>query len=68
MKKLISLLFSTVISFSLIAQEGDKEPYQVQNFNGSLATWRLKHPAGISQSKAGNPEMLKWKCIYVRKL
>ena len=53
MKKLISLLFTTVISISLFAQEWDKEPYQVQNFTGSINTLEVKTSGGSITVKGG---------------
>jgi len=65
MKKLISLLFSAVISISLIAQEGDKEPYQVQNFSGSISNLEVKTSGGNITVKGGQPGNAKVE-VYIR--
>ena len=65
MKKLISLLFTTVISISLIAQEWDKEPYQVQNFNGIISNLEVKTSGGNITVKGGQSGNAKVE-VYIR--
>jgi DUF4097 and DUF4098 domain-containing protein YvlB len=65
MKKLTSLLFSAVISISLIAQEGDKEPYQVQNFSSSISNLEVKTSGGNITVKGGQSGNAKVE-VYIR--
>lgn len=65
MKKLISLLFSAVISISLFAQEGDKEPYQVQNFSSSINNLEVKTSGGNITVKGGQTGNAKVE-VYIR--
>lgn len=65
MKKLISLLFATVVSFSLLAQEWDREPYQVQNFNGSFNNLEVKTSGGSITVKGGQTGNAKVE-VYIR--
>ncbi|MGL6268706.1 MAG: DUF4097 family beta strand repeat-containing protein [Chitinophagaceae bacterium] len=65
MKKLISLLLSTVVSVSLIAQEGDKEPYQVQNFSGNINNLEVKTSGGNITVKGGQSGNAKVE-VYIR--
>ncbi len=65
MKKLISFLFATVVSFSLLAQEWDREPYQVQNFNGSFSNLEVKTSGGSITVKGGQSGNAKVE-VYIR--
>ena len=65
MKKLISLLFTTAISISLLAQEWDKEPYQVQNFSGSINNLEVKTSGGNITVKGGQSGNAKVE-VYIR--
>jgi DUF4097 and DUF4098 domain-containing protein YvlB len=65
MKKLISLLFSAVISISLIAQDWDKEPYQVQNFSSSISNLEVKTSGGNITVKGGQSGNAKVE-VYIR--
>ena len=65
MKKLISLFFTTVVSISLLAQEWDKEPYQVQNFNGSFSNVDVKTSGGNITIKGGQSGNAKVE-VYIR--
>jgi hypothetical protein len=65
MKKLISLLFTTAISISLLAQEWDKEPYQVQNFSGNISNLEVKTSGGNITVKGGQSGNAKVE-VYIR--
>ena len=65
MKKLISLLFTTAISISLLAQEWDKEPYQVQNFSGTIKNLEVKTSGGNITVKGGQTGNAKVE-VYIR--
>jgi hypothetical protein len=65
MKKLISFLFATVVSFSLLAQEWDREPYQVQNFSGSFSNLEVKTSGGSITVKGGQSGNAKVE-VYIR--
>jgi hypothetical protein len=65
MKKLISLLFTTVVSFSLLAQDWDKEPYQVQTFSGSFNNLEVKTSGGSITVKGGQSGNAKVE-VYIR--
>ena len=65
MKKLISLLFTTVVSFSLLAQDWDNEPYQVQTFSGSFNNLEVKTSGGNITVKGGQSGTAKVE-VYIR--
>jgi DUF4097 and DUF4098 domain-containing protein YvlB len=65
MKKLISLLFTTVVSFSVIAQDWDKEPYQVQSFSSSINNLEVKTSGGNITIKGGQSGNAKVE-VYIR--
>jgi DUF4097 and DUF4098 domain-containing protein YvlB len=65
MKKLIGFLFTTVISLSLLSQEWDKEPYQVQNFSGTIKNLEVKTSGGNITVKGGQTGNTKVE-VYIR--
>jgi hypothetical protein len=65
MKKLISLLFTTVVSFSLLSQDWDNEPYQVQTFSGSFNNLEVKTSGGNITVKGGQSGTAKVE-VYIR--
>jgi hypothetical protein len=65
MKKLIGLLFTTVVSFSLFSQDWDKEPYQVQSFSGSFNNLEVKTSGGNITVKGGQSGTAKVE-VYIR--